>query len=356
MKKIFSLLAAVLFCTSMFADKVYFVNSESWASVNAYMWADGDKKNAEWPGVAMTKTGDKAKGFDVYSYEVPEGFSNLIFNGGSGQTPDLVFNASKPYCYANNWYATLADVEAAGEPVKLKVYFVNDADWEAVYAYVFEPTTYKNWPGEQMTKTGEKANEKDIYSYEFPDSYQKIIFTDNKGTQTADLIYNSAKTYYSSLRSEWYASPSEIPTTEPTTSYYLIGSFNEWKVADANYAFTANPATAGEYKLETTLVENADIKVVGVKGTMSSWFPNTENSNYKVDAAHAGEVTIYFRPEGNSEWESFHQGGFFYIDPKSATAITNTAVEGKAVKRVVNGMLVIEKAGVRYNVMGQIVK
>ena len=58
MKKIFSLFAAVLFCTSMFAGNVYFVNADAWTAVNAYMWADGDQKNAAWPGVAMTKTSD----------------------------------------------------------------------------------------------------------------------------------------------------------------------------------------------------------------------------------------------------------------------------------------------------------
>ena len=39
-----------------------------------------------------------------------------------------------------------------------------------------------------------------------------------------------------------------------------------------------------------------------------------------------------------------------------ATALTNTAVETKAVKTLRNGILVIEKAGVRYNVMGQIIR
>ena len=39
-----------------------------------------------------------------------------------------------------------------------------------------------------------------------------------------------------------------------------------------------------------------------------------------------------------------------------ATALDNTAVEGKAVKSLQNGMLIIEKAGVRYNVMGQVIR
>jgi len=38
------------------------------------------------------------------------------------------------------------------------------------------------------------------------------------------------------------------------------------------------------------------------------------------------------------------------------TALDNTAVEAKAVKSLQNGMLIIEKAGVRYNVMGQVIR
>ena len=44
------------------------------------------------------------------------------------------------------------------------------------------------------------------------------------------------------------------------------------------------------------------------------------------------------------------------IAPATPTALDNAAVEGKAVKFIENGVLYIEKAGVRYNVMGQIIK
>ena len=39
-----------------------------------------------------------------------------------------------------------------------------------------------------------------------------------------------------------------------------------------------------------------------------------------------------------------------------ASALDNTSVEGKAVKSIVNGQLVIEKNGVRYNAMGQVIR
>lgn len=48
--------------------------------------------------------------------------------------------------------------------------------------------------------------------------------------------------------------------------------------------------------------------------------------------------------------------GNIALTKASGTALDNAAVEGKAVKFIENGQLFIEKAGVRYNVMGQAVK
>ena len=92
--------------------------------------------------------------------------------------------------------------------------------------------------------------------------------------------------------------------------YYLMGSMNNWAEADA-YKFTVNPENDAEYMLTTTLTVNDELKV---KGTDNNWYPSGMGNNYKVDAAHAGEKTIYFRPAGNEAWKAFHEGGFFFIE------------------------------------------
>lgn len=58
-------------------------------------------------------------------------------------------------------------------------------------------------------------------------------------------------------------------------------------------------------------------------------------------------VTIY---------QSKAQLYFISASEHVATAIDNTVVEGKAVKRIENGMLIIEKNGVRYNALGQAIR
>lgn len=139
--------------------------------------------------------------------------------------------------------------------------------------------------------------------------------------------------------------------------YYLIGDKYEWIAANlASAQLFAATETDGEYKLEIALKEGEKIKVAKIEtDAIVAWYPNNDY-NYTVDADHAGLMVIYFRPEASAEesWAAF--GGHMYIEPKEGTGISNTAIEAKAVKTIANGMLVIEKAGVRYNVLGQIVK
>ena len=268
MKKFLSLFVAALLGVTAYtnAAKVYFVNAEKWAAVNAYMWADGDKKNADWPGVAMTKTEDKAHEFDVYSYEVPDGFSNLLFNDGKTQTPDLTFDAAKPYYFNYKWYATLDDVKAApAEVEKVKLYFVNKDAWTKVQAYAFEGKNYyKTWPGEEMTKTGEKALEKDIYSYEFPINYTKIIFNNKEGesgTQTKDLTWDKAKPYY--YDGTWFATKEDVKDIVKDPVVQIAGTWTEkggkWELKDLTLAADKKTATY-EVTLEAKSYEFKIIK------------------------------------------------------------------------------------------------
>ena len=139
---------------------------------------------------------------------------------------------------------------------------------------------------------------------------------------------------------------------EPAGNYYLVGTMTDWKVvAEPQYTFVATE-TAGEYKLETTLTKDQGIKVVGVEGEKQTWYPDGMGNEYKVDDAHAGNVTILFRPAGNEEWKDF--GGFIFV--QATQGIDNTAIDTKAVKFFENGQLIILKNGVKYNAQGAIIR
>ncbi len=142
----------------------------------------------------------------------------------------------------------------------------------------------------------------------------------------------------------------ECPEPQGEIAYYLVGSAKGWEAAEANL-FAVNPDNAEEYIISTTLAEGEGIKVLGVQGETLTWYPDGEGNEYVVDAAHAGNVTIYFRPEGGVE--GWYAGYFFVTE---TTGISNTAIEAKAVKFIENGQLIILKNGVKYNAQGTIVR
>ena len=103
---------------------IYFVNSKSWSSVNAYTWV-GETPYKSWPGEAMTKTEETVNGFYVYSYSFPDKYTNCIFNG-NGQTSDLTVKAGQYYDMASgNWYASLTEVPTP-DPLATDVYLVGE--------------------------------------------------------------------------------------------------------------------------------------------------------------------------------------------------------------------------------------
>ena len=96
--------------------QVYYVNTNSWASVKAFGWYrqnDVDGASNGWPGKAMTNTGKTNNGKAIWTYTYPQSYEMAIFNdGGSNQTSDLTMgrtNAGKMY-NGTAWVAYAFDV------------------------------------------------------------------------------------------------------------------------------------------------------------------------------------------------------------------------------------------------------
>ncbi|MGN0452621.1 MAG: starch-binding protein [Ruminococcus sp.] len=94
-KKIISLLLAVALIMTMAtvaivsasaATKVYF-DGTGWGSVNAYTYVSGGSSEGlgAWPGTACNDEGN-----GIWSIEIPDDCTHVIFNDGSNQTMDLV--------------------------------------------------------------------------------------------------------------------------------------------------------------------------------------------------------------------------------------------------------------------------
>lgn len=97
----------------------YYVNTNNWEKVYAYVFEGSNYKTA-WPGEEMTKTADQKNGFDVYSYEFAETYTTIIFhngnNGDENKTGDLTIDKTKLYFYDGTWYATLDELPVPCTP------------------------------------------------------------------------------------------------------------------------------------------------------------------------------------------------------------------------------------------------
>ncbi len=95
--------------------------------------------------------------------------------------------------------------------------------------------------------------------------------------------------------------------------YYLIGPDWTFTAINADEKFEVNPDNGNEYMLSTALSEGDEIKVVHLtNNVIDAWYPDGEDTQYHVDAAHAGSVNIYFQTTYNNAWSAF--GGYFYIE------------------------------------------
>ncbi len=150
--------------------------STKWEEVYAYVW-NGDSKNANWPGVAMTKGAG-----DVWTYEASLPFdpAMVIFNNNNkgAQTEDLEFENGKQYDYLVQEYSVS--------------YNNSVTNYETVYVYFFNDTQHNSWPGVAMTK-----GEDNIWTYTGALTFEPagVIFNDGNGQQGGDEVFENGKQY-----------------------------------------------------------------------------------------------------------------------------------------------------------------
>ena len=104
---------------------------------------------------------------------------------------------------------------------------------------------------------------------------------------------------------------------EVNYEYYLLSDQSGWDVMAEN-KFQPNPETEGEFMLSLTLVEGEKLKgVVYTDGVKFITLPGEgEEDVWTIDAAHAGDVTIYLSPSPRADWaKNFPEGmGFIWIE------------------------------------------
>ena len=197
-------------------------------------------------------------------------------------------------------------------------------------AWTFATVNYLGTAGYLNTTSTTGSNylkivaELDEYAYFAIAIEEGVTTVTCTGKDSRNILYQNGTTCfscYNAQTSSQYHKPNlykEIgggvePQPQPLADgFYLVGTMNAWTPAAA-YKFEANPANENEMMLAgVNLAENAELKVRQVAGgEATAWFPDGENNNYVVDAAHAGEKDIYFRADGQGG-EGWHYG-YIYI-------------------------------------------
>ncbi|MBQ7996586.1 MAG: Ig domain-containing protein [Paludibacteraceae bacterium] len=135
--------------------------------------------------------------------------------------------------------------------------------------------------------------------------------------------------------------------------WHIAKSGDYWTVYnELEEKYAASTGAKNKAQLTATLDDKA-LWTVTKDENGAFEFVNKQNTANGVNANLRNNTTYGFACYATAT------GGALSLYKKSngsATAISNTAVETKAVKTLRNGILVIEKAGVRYNVMGQIIR
>ncbi|MCQ2514059.1 MAG: starch-binding protein [Ruminococcus sp.] len=157
---------------------VYYQNSNNWSTPYAYYWSDSNKTMTTWPGKAMTSVGN-----GVYSIELPADAKYIIFsNNGGSQTADLTIPAFGQIYKNNSWSAYSGETPTTPSGDGKTIYYTGNLSTPYAYYWSDSNKTMTTWPGKAMTSVGSG-----VYSITIPSDATYIIFSNNGGSQTADL-------------------------------------------------------------------------------------------------------------------------------------------------------------------------
>lgn len=186
--------------------RVWFYNSQSWEEIFAYVWNDDGEITGTWPGTSVDGPMDIEMDHDWVYIDVPldanDTFNIIFSNGIDRQTIDvLIDDQSALFLTVNGQkYASKALAEEAMslDPVITTYWFYNSEGWDNVYVYgwINSNQFLGSWPGQLM----ENDLETNWWSIDIdidPETTSfNLIFTNNQGQQTADLLIEQSINRY----------------------------------------------------------------------------------------------------------------------------------------------------------------
>ncbi len=251
---------------------------------------------------------------------------------------------------------------------KETIYFVNNKEWSTVNAYVWNKPngTNNGWPGVAATKTEEKVAGFDVYSFTAAEGQYTHVIFNTDGSQTADLVWTADKYYYMGADSAYAGGTKEevaaLVAPDPlATDVYLVGQMNDWSTTANEFKKDAEDATTASLTLTLEEKTTYEFKVMregdwtscknnlDIKETVSELqFSSSVSDNCKLTTTVKGDYVF--------TWEMSTSKLSITYPASTPTALDNIVTSKAPIKVIENGQLFVIKNGVKYNVLGAIVK
>ena len=340
---------------------LYFVNTGNWTDLHIHAFLNGNNILSEWPGEAMTqvKVNDepvKINGYDVYSYGLKYSLPAVIFNNGDNgkQTAALAPVAGKPYCYAEDWYT-----EAEDKPL----YFITGnaalvgekTPWDKKAFKVFTTSyTFNNLAANAYSlKVVTPALEMLGYS-SMTDACQsdKGLSSDNDGNINFSLagVEDVVVSYSGGEISVTgnFVMPTVVLHSDFTGSWADSESFEVSNDRSTASLTVEGLAGSRDYYFGVKVSGTWNKLMANITSDHKSDYLTQAEGNTTLTTGNAGNYTFTYTYSTNLMTVTYPDGG--------GTAIDEAVDSKKAVKRIVNGQLVIEREGKMYNALGAEVK
>ena len=350
---------------------LYYVNTNKWENVNAYVWyteGETNHEKAAWAGEAMTKTEDQVNGFDVYSYTFAETYTKVIFNDGDkNQTTDLTWNAAEPYFYVDKWYAALKDIPAEGGETPTPDFgiMVNDKDY---YAGV-KNEEYKDAGTEYVVTITLAVNDK-FKNYDNVNKAAWQVALDGAGYQfTSDEGYYVVTeageyTFYIKIIGEGKDNMFVSLKKEITRVDYVLNNAGELAKDDAKmFVHTWGDGMADEDILMTEVKDGE--AVVAYKAAINDltqhlvfvrMYPEAEAIVWEGENKYWNKSDDLARCVGNQAYFTGWEGDIFKVSCDEPTGFETIEQDVENGKVIYDGVLYIIRDGKRYNAQGVEVK
>lgn len=185
------------------ATPIYFLNTEGWDNVYAYVWGDSEALGG-WPGTQAQNNGG-----DWYTISVPRGTGfNVIFNNGGGNQAGNVYVNDSANTYltmnADAAYSSKSAAESAVGYVNAvtRVYFYNSQNWSTVSAYTYGSKEFLGgWPGTVATADGDGWYYIDVPQVA-TDGFNIIFNDNNNGNQAGDVYITDTSNVYLTMTAD----------------------------------------------------------------------------------------------------------------------------------------------------------